>query len=153
MLTTSKFHLWLLLPLLLFFGCATQGVKLDPDALYYRLGARKQLGKIVTDVVDSWYGDQRLVGNAAIREKLSKTDSGLMKRTLFSFVCWASNGPCTFRAESLDENFKDMGVTPVEWYYMLEAVVGALNKHSVPLPEQNELMEIIYGLQGRVVGR
>lgn len=134
-------------------GCATQGMKQDQDALYYRMGARKELGKIATDTVDFWTGDQRLIGNAAVRAKLQHTDSNGLKRNYFNFLCWSTNGPCEFKGDFLANEMQGLGITNLEWFYLLEGVVNSLNKHNVPIREQNELLAIIYALQVKVVGQ
>lgn len=135
-------------------GCAGKGaVKLDSDALYYRLGARKELGKVVTDTVDSWSTDPRILSNVAIQEKLKGADTNAIKRHMFSFFCWATEGPCTVQNDDFQTSVRTLNISNLEWFYLMEGFVTSMAKHSVPLREQNEILEIVYGLQPKVVSK
>lgn len=132
-------------------GCAQQGVRKDPDALYYRLGGRAAMGKLVTDTVEFWAADKRIVESTAIKEKIEQTDLRQLKRNLFSFLCMASNGPCSFKSGVLQASMKSLRISQLEWYYMLEGIVSSMNKHNVPTREQNEVLTIVYSMRKHIV--
>lgn len=132
-------------------GCAQKGVRKDPDALYYRLGGRDAMGKLVTDTVEFWANDKRIVESKAIKEKIEQTDLRQLKRNLFSFLCMASNGPCSFKSGSLQATMKSLRITQLEWYYMLEGIVASMNKHNVPTREQNEVLSLVYSMRKHIV--
>lgn len=152
-LSRRRRTLWVLVFIVGLSACAGRGVKLDNDALYYRLGARKELGKIITDTVDAWSVDTRILSSVALKDKLQGTDTTVLKRQMFSFFCWATEGPCSNPKDELQNTFQGLKLTNLEWYFLMEGFVASLAKHSVPLKEQNEILEIVYGLQPKVVGK
>ena len=135
----------------LYSGCAGRVTK-NPDSLYYRLGGHKMVGKIVTDTVNRWARDKRVMGTEpSLKNKFKKVDKVKLKRSLFSFLCMASEGPCSFSKSELQDAMKGLKISQLEWYYLLEGIVRSLNKNNVPTMEQNGVLGIAYDLQDYVV--
>lgn len=137
----------ILVMILLGTACAQTGVHENPDALYYRMGGKEAMAKLVTDTVEYWHQDKRLIEDQALRDKIAATDVKALRHNLFSFLCSTTNGPCSFDQSRMQDTLRGLRISPIQWYYMLEGIVATLNKHNIPLREQNEIMEIVYGLR------
>ena len=53
---------------------------------------------------------------------------------------------------SLESTLRSIGPTATEWFYLLESMVVTLNKQHVPEREKNEVLELIYALQFKLIG-
>lgn len=114
-------------------------------SLFDRLGGKAAL----TAVVDEFVG--RAAADTRINMKFAKTDIPRLKFHLVEQLCAATGGPCTYTGRSMKVSHKNMKVTEGEFGALVEDLVGALDKFSVPEKEKGELLAILGPLKDQIV--
>ena len=114
-------------------------------SLFDRLGGKPAL----TAVVDEFVG--RVAADTRINKKFAKTDIPRLKFHLVKQLCAATGGPCTYTGRSMKETHKGMKVTEGEFGALVEDLVAALDKFSVPEKEKNDLLAILGPLKSQIV--
>lgn len=147
----NKKHGIVVFALALLCGCAGQGVRMENDELYYRLGARRELGRLTGDMVDTWASDTRLSGGHSLAARLQSHDREVVKRSLFQFLCWLTQGPCAQNSARFPEGLESTALSNLEWYFLLDGVAKVLIRHNVPERELNEFLALSYDLRAKLV--
>lgn len=114
-------------------------------SLYERLGGKEA----ITAVVDEFAG--RVLADARINQKFSKSDPVRLKTQLVDQICFASGGPCQYTGRDMKSTHSMMGVTEGEFNALVEDLVGALDKFNVPAPEKNELLGLLGPMKPEIV--
>ena len=68
-------------------------------------------------------------------------------------ICAKSGGPCRYRGASMTKAHAGMKITDVEFDALVENLVASLNKFNVGPKEQEELLTLLGGMRGEIVGR
>lgn len=114
-------------------------------SLYERLGGKEA----ITAVVDEFAG--RVLADARINQKFSKSDPVRLKTQLVDQICFASGGPCQYTGRDMKSTHSMMGVTEGEFNALVEDLVGALDKFNVPAAEKNELLGLLGPMKPEIV--
>lgn len=114
-------------------------------SLFDRLGGKPALTAVVDEFV------ARVAADARINMKFGKTDIPRLKFHLVEQLCAATGGGCTYTGRSMKETHKGMKVTEGEFGALVEDLVGALDKFSVPEKEKGELLAILGPLKSQIV--
>lgn len=114
-------------------------------SLYDRLGGKDA----ITAVVDEFAG--RVLADARINQKFSKSDPVRLKAMLVDQICFASGGPCQYAGRDMKTTHSMMGVTEGEFNALVEDLVGALDKFNVPAAEKNELLGLLGPMKPEIV--
>ncbi|HWO90269.1 MAG TPA: group 1 truncated hemoglobin [Gemmatimonadales bacterium] len=116
-------------------------------SLYERLGGVDAIRLVVDD-----FG-ARLAADTTIAPLFSGVDLDNVKRLLVDQICQATGGPCVYRGRSMRAAHTGLGITAAQWDATIGHLVAALNRYSVPLREQRELLGALAGMRGDIVGR
>ena len=135
----------------MFGACAGRGVRLENDELYHRLGGRRELAKISADLIATWAGDQRRVGESSLADKLARAPSPGLQEALFHYTCWLTGGPCREAALVWPEGMSAPELANLEWFYLLDGLVRTLERHNVPERERNEVLDLVFAQRSRLV--
>lgn len=133
-----------LLSLSLLAACAVNAAA-QSKSLYERLGGKDA----ITAVVDEFAG--RVLADARINQKFGKSDPVRLKAMLVDQICFASGGPCQYTGRDMKTTHSMMGVTEGEFNALVEDLVGALDKFSVPAAEKNELLGLLGPMKPEIV--
>ncbi len=114
-------------------------------SLFERLGGKPALTAVVDEFV------ARAAADTRINKKFGKTDIPRLKFHLVEQLCAATGGPCKYTGRSMKAAHKDMKVTEGEFNALVEDLVGALDKFSVPEKEKGELLGILGPLKAQIV--
>ena len=76
-----------------------------------------------------------------------------LRQNLIDQIGEASGGPLKYTGKSMVEAHKGMGITDKEFNSLVNDLVLALNKFNVPAKEQTDLLGILGGLKGEIVGK
>jgi hemoglobin len=114
-------------------------------SLFERLGGTPAL----TAVVEEFVG--RAAADARINQKFARTDIPRLKFYLVEQLCAATGGPCSYTGRDMKTTHKNMKVTEGEFNALVEDLVGALDKFSVPEKEKGELLGILGPLKTQIV--
>jgi hemoglobin len=103
-------------------------------SLFERLGGQPAIDAVVDDFAP------RVLADARINKKFTKTDAPRLVAMLKSFMCSATGGPCQYTGLSMKASHKNMGVTDAEFGALVEDLVASLDKFNVPAQEKGELL-------------
>jgi hemoglobin len=107
------------------------------SSLFDRLGGMDAITAVVDDFVATCADDAR------INAKFARSDVPRLKAMLVDQVCEATGGPCTYSGRDMTETHKGMGVTAGEFDALVEDLVSTLDRFSVPVAEQTELLGLL----------
>ena len=148
---------------LLAVAFATTSCKKDtvatPASLYDRLGGVNAVSAVV----------DQFIGNVAANPKMVRTFAPLLadvtkngassarlialRTNLIDQIGQASGGPQTCKGKDMVTAHKGMKITEDEFNSLVNDLVMALNKFKVPATEQGELLGVLGGLKGMIVGQ
>ena len=169
-MSTRKFAtIGLLLAGLAFGGCDM--MKKDKDAaakeptarnhpsgksLYERLGREEAITKVVDDFVNNAANDPKV--NFARTGRPNQWEATpenvrVLKRRLVEFIGSATGGPQKYTGKDMVTAHENMEITDAEFDALAGHLVNSLNKFGVPQAEQNELVNIVEGTRGAIVGQ
>lgn len=118
--------------------------------LYERLGGYDAISAVVSEFADRLYADQKLATSFGgwNTEKQAR-----FKQLNVLMVCSATGGPCTYIGRTMPATHKGMRITDTQFELVSAHLVATLDKFKVPKVEKEELLTIIGGLRGDIVGK
>jgi len=116
-------------------------------SLYDRLGGKDAIKAVVDEFVANVAADK------VINKRFAKTDIKALKASLVDQVCAATGGPCKYTGKSMAEAHKGMKITEEEFNALVGDLVKALDKFKVPDTEKKELLGLLGGMKGDIVGK
>lgn len=119
-------------------------------SLYERLGGVKAITAVVDEFVARVGADSRINGFFA-QTAADKARMARFKKNLVDQICQASGGPQKYKGKAMDIAHKGMGISPADFNSLVEDLVAALNKFSVPEKEKNELLSALAAMKGDIV--
>ncbi len=133
--------------LLVLSGCAAeQGVWVSKYSLYYRLGQRPQIEKVVDAAFERARADTEL--NFTRRGTPKPWDDrpenvARLKERLTQYLCVATGGPEIYEGARLPDTHAGMQITTEEVDRFAADFRDALEALHVPAPETQELLKIL----------
>ena len=133
-------------------GCSadTSSVEVKTEtaqkSLYERLGGRKNIEAVVYKLWEYVSKDDR------INHYFSHTKPEAFAGLLTDFLCVGAGGPCEYKGRTMRETHTGMHITEADFNALAEDTVKALDFYKVPEKEKNEVMNMLAGLKGDVVG-
>jgi hemoglobin len=118
----------------------------DEKSLYDRLGGKDAITKVVDDFVNTAATDGR------IKEFFTNTDAAALKAKLVDQICEGTGGPCKYSGKDMKTVHTGMKITEDHFNALVEDFVKALDKFKVPEKEKTEVLGILGGMKGDVVG-
>jgi hemoglobin len=115
--------------------------------LYDRLGKTEAIKAVVDDFVAN------LLADDLIKARFANTDVPLFKQKLVDQICQATGGPCTYTGKSMKDAHAGMKISDAEFTALVADLQKALDKHSVPAPEQHDLLTALGGMHNDIVGQ
>ncbi len=149
-MTRTILGVGLLATLLLVSGTLSTPAAAASDSLYKRLGGYDAISAVVDEFAGRLFADQKL-------ESFFGGWSG-EKQTRFKqlntlLVCNATGGPCAYLGRTMPASHQGMGITDARFDQVAGHLVATLDKFKVPKQEKDELLKIIGGLRGDIVGK
>ena len=108
----------------------------------------------ITAVVDEFLGvvvaDNRI--NKFFTQTLASPQRvAALRQNLIDQVCAGAGGPCTYTGRDMKTAHRSMQITDVEFDALVEDLVKALDKFSVPLPEKAALIGVLAPMRADIV--
>jgi hemoglobin len=120
-------------------------------SLYDRLGGVYNIAVVVDDLIDRVMADPRLNANPRVDEAHHRVSAQGFKFLATEMVCWAAGGPQQYSGRSMGDAHRHLMITAEEWSAFMDDVQQALDKFSVPQPEQEELKAIVESTRESIV--
>src|SRR5438094_1747339 len=116
-----------------------------PKSLYERLGGKDAIFAVADEFVNRTTNDPR------IKFRFFNTAAANLKRLLGEFVCAATGGPCQYSGRDMATAHAGMDLVDDEFTWLVENLVGALDKFKVPEKEKGEILAALGPLKPQIV--
>lgn len=137
-----------LLVLEMLSGCAytQKQSEIDPNAsLYERLGKKPAISAVISDMTLFISQDERING-FFIGANIERINAQLTEQ-----ICEGAGGPCKYTGSDMYTLHTGMNITEAHFNALVDDLKKSLNKHGVPLKEQQELFTLLGSMQKDVV--
>lgn len=118
-----------------------------PKPLYDRLGGKEALTAVVGEL---W---KVVAADARINRFFARTQPEVFAGQLVDFLCQASGGPCQYKGKDMQAAHTGMQLSDGDFNALAEDTAVVLDRFKVPAQEKGEVMTMLGGLKGAVVGR
>ena len=128
-----------------------------PKSLYDRLGGVSAISAVVDQFITNVAADPNMVRTfTPLLQEVQKGNTArltALRNNLIDQIGQASGGPQKYTGKDMVTAHKGMKITDTEFNSLVNDLVIALNKFNVPSTEQNELLGVLGGLKGQIVGQ
>ena len=100
---------------------------------------------VVSEAIDS------VRENPRINQSFDKVNIKRLKQKIVEQICFLTGGGCVYDNDDMKTVHAGLNITEREFYGLVEALVRALDGHSVGLREKNELLAILAPMKRDVV--
>lgn len=114
--------------------------------LYERLGGEQGLSNIVRDALKNHQN------NPTVKTRFQDSDMDKLHRLAFEFFGQGSGGPQKYSGKDMRAAHRSMNISEAEYLAVVDDIVNALDKHKIEVETKNEVLGILYGLRGDIVG-
>jgi hemoglobin len=115
-------------------------------SLYDRLGG----ASAVAIVVDTFTA--RVHGDTTLAPLFRGVDMDNFKRLMRELICQGTGGGCTYTGRTMLASHQGLNVTDAQFEIVVGYLAATLDQFSVPAQEKNELLMILAGMKGDIVG-
>ena len=134
-----------------FMGAAVAVYAADEGkSLYERLGGYDAISAVVSEFANRLFSDQKL---ESFFGGWSADKQARFKQLNTLLVCNATGGPCLYLGRTMANAHQGMGVNDARFDQVAGHLSATLDKFKVPKHEKDELLKIIGGLRGEIVGK
>jgi hemoglobin len=116
-------------------------------SLYDRLGGGGAIKAVVSDFVSNVAADPR------INHFFQDADLGSLATNLSNLIGQATGGPEKYTGRDMQTVHHGMGISDADFNALVEDLGKSLDKFKVPAKEQGELVAILAGMKGDIVGK
>ncbi len=114
-------------------------------SLYDRLGGKDAITAVVKEFLGNVVADKRINGF------FKKADAAKLQTMLIDQICQATGGPCKYTGKDMKTAHKGMKIKEADFNALVEDLVKALDKFTVPKTEKDELLGALGGMKGDIV--
>ena len=152
----TKFSGLVFASILMLSSCKKDEAVVTP-ALYSRLGGSPAISAVVDKFIGYVAADPIMVRTfKPLLDDVGKGNTARvtkLRNNLIDQIGQASGGPEMYKGLDMVAAHKGMAITDTEFGALVNDLVKALNDFKVPATEQNELLGVLGGLKGSIVGK
>jgi hemoglobin len=126
-------------------------VELPAPSLYDRLGGVYNIAVVVDDFIDRIMIDPRLNANPHVDAAHHRVSPQGFKYLVTEMVCWAAGGPQQYSGRTMGDSHRHLMITAEEWLAFMDDFQQTLDKYTVPVAEQQELIAIVESTRDAIV--
>lgn len=115
------------------------------STLYERLGGSEKITQLAHDIVDNH------LANPAISSRFEGADVAGLKKGAATFFITGSGGPEVYEGKDMLIVHKGLNISPTEFMAVLDDSLVAMEKNSVGVSEQQEVLYILYSFRDQIV--
>jgi hemoglobin len=128
----------------------TGTIQAQQTSLYKRLGGYDALAAVTDDFLGRLATDPQL---ARFFKGLSADSQKKARQHILDFLCQATGGPCAYVGRDMKTVHTGLSITEEDWTTTVKLLAATLDKFKVPEEEKHEMLGIVSGLKGDIVGR
>ncbi|HSP00752.1 MAG TPA: group 1 truncated hemoglobin [Thioalkalivibrio sp.] len=117
------------------------------ERLYEQLGGRPGIELIVDEFLEALSRDLRVVA------RFADTNIERFHRMLVEQICELSGGPCEYSGDSMVLVHTGMDISEAEFNAVVENLMLAMERASLPLSAQNRLLAKLAPLRAEIIHR
>lgn len=125
--------------------------------LYTRLGGNASIAGVVDKFIGYVATNPQMVRTfKPLLDDVGKGNTArvtALRNNLIDQIGEAAGGPEKYKGKDMVTAHKGMAITEAEFNSLVGDLVKALNDFKVPATEQNELLGVLGGLKGQIVGK
>lgn len=115
------------------------------QSLFERLGGESGITQLASDLVDNH------MSNQTISTRFANTDVNKLKHLATTFMITGTGGPNVYEGKDMVSAHKGLNISPGEFMAVLDDALNAMEKNNVGIPEQQEILYILYSMREEVV--
>lgn len=116
-------------------------------SLYDRLGGATGISAIVDDVIAAH------LGNPVVGARFQAVkDLGRLRRMATDFFCAGAGGPQKYAGKDMRTAHKGMNVNGQEFEAVVDDIMKVLGRHAIDAKTQKDVLSILSGFKGEIVG-
>ena len=123
---------------------------MQTKSLYERLGGYDAIAAVTDELLGRLLNDPQL---GVFWKGHSENSLRRDRQLVVNYMCAAAGGPVFYTGRDLKTSHKGLGVSVSDWEVFMQHACAVLEKFAVPVPERDELLAFLTGLQGDVVER
>jgi hemoglobin len=125
-----------LLALLVGMGMAAPAIAAD-DTLYRALGGEAGIARIVDNLIDRAYADER------IKKKFDGVNPKALKESIGKQFCQLTGGPCLYDGETMVKSHAHLALDKADFNALVEDLQFSMDDQKVPFAVQNRLLALL----------
>jgi hemoglobin len=123
---------------------------METTSLYTRLGGYDAIAAVTDELLARLRNDPQL---GVFWKGHSENSLRRDRQLVVNYLCAAAGGPVFYTGRYMKTSHKGLGVSASDWEVFMRHASGVLEKFAVPVPERDEVLAFLTGLQGDVVER
>ncbi len=137
-------------------ACKKEEETVTPS-LYDRLGGVNAISMVVDQFIANVAADPNMVRTfKPLLDDVGKGNTArvtALRNNLIDQIGQASGGPQVYKGKDMATAHAGMKITDAEFTSLVNDLVAALDKFKVPATEKGELLGVLGGLKGQIVGK
>lgn len=113
--------------------------------LYERLGGQEGISAIVRDIIDNH------LKNPIIKVRFERADIPKLQRLAVEFFCMGAGGSENYTGREMREAHAGMNISEQEFVAVIDDILDALDKNSIPPETRTEVLGILYSMKNEIV--
>ena len=123
---------------------------METTSLYARLGGYDAIAAVTDELLARLLNDPQL---GVFWKGHSENSLRRDRQLVVNYMCAAAGGPVFYTGRDMKTSHKGLGVSVSDWKVFMQHACAVLEKFAVPVPERDEVLAFLTGLQGDVVER
>jgi hemoglobin len=123
---------------------------METTSLYARLGGYDAIAAVTDELLARLLNDPQLGG---FWKGHSESSLRRDRQLVVNYMCAAAGGPVFYTGRDMKTSHKGLGVSVSDWEVFMQHACAVLERFAVPVPERDEVLAFLTGLQGDVVER
>lgn len=121
----------------------------EDASLYERIGGYDVIAAVVDDFFARMGEDPTL---QPLLAGVSAEEAGRVRQHFVDFFCARAGGPCVYHGQDMASAHEGLGIEDRHFDATLEHMVDALEAHGVGPAERQDLLTMLRGTRGEIVG-
>jgi truncated hemoglobin YjbI len=150
--TMTRLAVLMLSGSLLFVACKKEE-EVPVKTLYERLGGKDAISLVVDQFIANVAADSRI--NTFFAKTVADKTGMLvtnLRNNLINQIGEATGGPLKYTGKDMVTAHKGMNIKDADFNALVDDLVKALDKYSVPTTEKNELLSALAAMKPQIVG-
>ncbi len=121
-------------------------------ALFERLGGTEGITLIVDDIAAAH------VQNPVIKHRFehfleNPEQLARLKQNLVDFLSAGTGGTAHYKGKDMTSTHQGMGITGLEFVETIDDILGVLDKHSIDVESQKDVLFIMFSFRDQIIGK